>query len=261
MCIVLVGCATAPTEKPPEFTPTIAATDTPLPTDTATPTNTPEPTATDVPTATITPTVEPPAPLLDLLDGIEVVRLDNFNNMGNWDLYNAKVMDGSVGFDETLSPGGSLSYRFEFGEGEGVMFNIQYPGTRTSGIFGYCFENGSYQTDGDKQFCVSDLQYPYIFRGKEYIGLNAFRGHGAVKIKKNTWITILHVVGAGGTFFSALWVADDPSKIATKYYDGHHANWSNNAWRFDIYREDRDKTPFIIDDFMLLKFKDIKIKK
>ena len=254
--LIMAACGSAETPAMPTPLP---STETPTLTVSTLPTNTPLPTSTATLTATSTPTILPPAPLEGLLEGVEVISLETFDNLDKWNLYNAKIMDGSVGFDETLPPGGWITYEYEFEEGEGVLFNIQYTGKR-AGIYGYCFGN-YYQTDYDKQFCVSQFQYPYIFRGKEYIGLDTLRGQGTVNIKKNTWITVLHVVAPGGTFFTAFWVADDPSRIATKYYDGHYANWSDMAWTFDIYREDQNKTPFIVDDFMLIKFKELIVKK
>jgi len=238
------------------LTETLVPSNTPteMPTATPTLTSTPKPTSTPLPP---TPTLEPPTIAVEFLDGVEILYIDGFANMRNWNTWNSgtgNIVGGMFELQgqEGWSSGLVLSSKLEAGNGIILRFKaVNVADLKAE----FVFSTGKWQTDSFRQFGVYNGKYPKadLFQGKNGLGFNNL--HGNLSLKADTWYNLLMAIGEGGEFLAIVWNPDDPSQRVL-YNEKIGEKWEGKTWEF-IAKATRGVTVYI-DDFSRIVFNEIK---
>ncbi len=239
-----------------ELTETLVPSNTPteMPTATPTLTSTPEPTSTSI---TPTPTIEPPSIAVEFLDGVEILNIDGFDNMRNWNTWNAgtgNIVNGMFELQgqEGWSSGLVLSSKLKVGQGIILRFkSVNVADFKAE----FVFATGTWQTDSFRQFGVYNGRFPKadLFQGKNGLGFNNL--HGNLSLKADTWYNLLMAIGEGGEFLAIVWNPDDTSQ-RVRYNEKIGEKWEGKTWEF-IAKATRGVTVYI-DDFSRIVFSEIK---
>jgi hypothetical protein len=257
LSLVLAACQPkAPLQEEGKQTAVQKTSITPTEISTATPTSTltPEPTTTPVPP---TPTIDPPAIVIEFLGGVEILNIDRFDNLSNWNTWNSgtgSIVDGMFELtgQEGWSSGLVLSRKLK--EGDGVILRFKTVNNATFKSE-FVFSTGAWQTDSFRQFGVYNGKYPKadLFQGKIGLGYNNLFGN--LTMKADTWYKLLMAVGEGGEFLAVVWLPDNPSRMVF-YNENIGEKWEDKKWEF-IAKATKGETVYI-DDFSSISFSSIK---
>jgi hypothetical protein len=232
--------------QPAQIPPTATATIVP-PTNTPVPTNTPKPTSTPIPP---TPTIESPAILSEYLDNAKIVKYENFDNGKDWELFDgSRITNGTL---EIVGNGwNGLANKTNLKAGDGILVNFKY--TKGS-VFESFFDYGAWATSPYKRFGVY-LDHDYAransYEGTKGLGGNYLRGN--FYLAPDTWYTLLLAIGNNGDFFALVYDPTNPEKLIKEKQSIER--WSSVNWTFRI---GADKGTILYDDFMIIKFDNIK---
>jgi hypothetical protein len=234
LVFLLAACTSQPSVIAPTSIPSTATQipATPAPTQTALPANTetatPEPTQTSVPP---TPTVEAPAKVKEVLNDVEVVRVENFQKTysGLFDYGNGVTAAGDGQLNMQGIPFWTSSFRGKnpFSEGSGIILSYKYSLQSEFEIF---FDRGNWGDKDYRRFGVYGANPPAanLFQGAQGLGFNYLTKNFA--LNANTWYTILLTTGKGGEFLALIWDPEKPERVAR--YHEVIKKWENNTWNF-----------------------------
>lgn len=228
-----------------------------VPTETAIPTKTitatPKPTKTEVPP---TPTVASPAKVTDVLNDVEVVRVEDFKKsysaLFDYGTGVSAAGDGLLNMEGIPFWTSSFRGKNSFSEGSGIIVSYKYSPQSEFEIF---FDRGSWATPDYRRFGVYGVNPPAanLFQGEQGLGFNYLSKNFA--LKADTWYTILLSVGDGGEFLALIWDPEKPERVAR--YHEVIKKWENNQWNFSV---GGNKGKIQFKDYMEITFSGFKKK-
>jgi hypothetical protein len=248
LTVLLSACAPVSPSIPSAVPTMKASTETPIPT------NTPLPSKTPIPP---TPTVTPPPLISDFLTNPKVMVIDNLDNLLNWDIWNSGTGNISSGMFELTGQAGyesGLVYGDRIGEGDGILLRYKTLNNKDYKSE-FVLASGEWQTESFRQFGIYNGKIPKadLMQGNNWIGGNNL--HGNLVLKADTWYNLLVAIGKDGELLAVIWNPDDPSQKSV-YVENLGKKWEGLNFEFQS-KADKGETMYI-DDFMLIKFDEIK---
>jgi hypothetical protein len=242
---MIYGCAQISTPDNLKETPSLspAVTATPIPTKTLVPTKTPIPP---------TPTLPAPDKSKEYLNGVQVVKFDNFDDPSGagWGFDAGKIKNGNL---EVIGKNwNGLIREGDFKDGQGVIVDFQFS---KGSVFEMMLDNGDWWTDPYKRFGIyleHNIASANIWSGKN--GLGGARLSGNFTPKPDTTYSLLLAPVPEGGFIGVIWNPSDPSQTIL-YREKIGKNWSKLPWVFKI---GADKGTILFDNFREIIYDSVK---
>lgn len=256
LVFLLAACTGQTSVASPISIPSTATADLPTqaPTQTALPTNTvtatPKPTRTEVPP---TPTVASPAKVNEVLNDVEVVRVENFQKSYS-DIFDygngvSSPGDGQLNMEGIPFWTSSFSAKKRFSEGSGIILSYKYSPQTEFEVF---LDRGTWADPDYRRFGVYATNPPStdLYQGEKGFGNYLTKNF---VLKTDTWYTILLVTDKGGDFLALIWDPENPERVAR--YREVIKKWENIQWRFSV---GANKGQIQFKDYMEITFSGFK---